>query len=200
MALPWPLKTFKLGCRPIYGRLMHPSRVLKIYYASSFAAGVLLTFFLTHWVATKDVGPRGAAIITACLNVLLIMLLPLVLDWAESKYFKARFIMLEEVAKTNPELASILQEQCQRLAIPNLRLAIVQSSSKELFSYGLWRNNPRLVLSESFLEIEQVNRMIPSIEAELIRFSNQDMPLIFLMFGIVQEMLLLVLLVTHVVT
>ena len=108
--------------------------------------------------------------------------------------------MLEEVAQTNPELASILQEQCKRLAIPNLRLAIVQSPSIELFSYGLWRNNPRLVLSDSFLDVEQVNRMIPSIEAELIRFSNQDMPLMFLMFGIVQEMLLLVLLVSHVVT
>jgi len=179
---------------------MHPSRVLKIYYAVSFVSGVVLTFFLTHWVTTKDVGPRGAAIMTACLNVLLIMLLPLVLDWAERKYFKARFIMLEEVAKTNPELASILQEQCKRLALPNLRLAIVQSPAKELFSYGLWRNNPRLILSESFLDVEQVNRMIPSIEAELLRFSNQDMPLMFLMFAIVQEMLLLILLASHMVS
>jgi len=179
---------------------MHPSRVLKIYYASSFAAGVVLTLFLTHWVATKDVGPRGAAIITACLNVLLIMLLPLVLDWAERKYFKARFVVLEEVARTNPELASILQSQCQRLALPNLKLAIVESPSKELFSYGMWRNNPRLVVSDSFLNVEQVNRMIPSIEAELTRFANQDMPLIFLMFGIVEEMLLIVLLASRVIT
>jgi Zn-dependent protease with chaperone function len=178
---------------------MHPSRVLKIYYAGSFTAGVILTFLLTHWVSTKDVGPRGAAIMTACLNVLLIMLLPLVLDWAERKYFKARFVMLEEVAKTNPELAAVLQEQCKRLAIPNLRLAIVHSSSEELFSYGLWRNNPRLVLSDSFLDIEQVNKMIPSIEAELIRFSNQDMPLVFLIFGIVQETLLFILLMTHMI-
>jgi Zn-dependent protease with chaperone function len=178
---------------------MHPSRVLKIYYAGSFAAGVILTLLLTHWVSTKDVGPRGAAIMMACLNVLLIMLLPLVLDWAERKYFKARFVMLEEVAKTNPELAAVLQEQCKRLAIPNLRLAIVHSSTEELFSYGLWRNNPRLVMSDSFLDIEQVNKMIPSIEAELIRFSNQDMPLVFLIFGILQEMLLLVLLMTHLI-
>jgi len=159
----------------------------------------MLTVLLSHWVATKDVGPRGAAIMTACLNVLLIMLLPLVLDWAERKYFKARFIMLEEVARTNPELASILQSQCQRLAIPNLRLAIVQSASKELFSYGMWRNNPRLVVSDSFLDVDQVNRMVPSIEAELTRFANQDMPLIFLMFGIVQEILLLVLLTIHII-
>jgi len=142
---------------------------------------------------------RGAAIITLSLNVLLIMILPLVLDWAESRYFKARFLGLAEIAKTNPDLASNLEEQCKRLAISKLRLAIVESPSDVLFSYGLWRLNPRLVLSDSMLNEEDQVRMLPSVEAELARFASQDRTLVFLMFTVVEEIFQIVLLATHLV-
>jgi Zn-dependent protease with chaperone function len=178
---------------------LHPMRILKIYYVLSLAAGIVMTFFLAHWVDTKEIGARGAAVMTVCLNVFLIMLLPLVLDWAERKYFQARFLLLEEVAETNPELALILDQQCKKLEIPNLKLAVVHSPVKELFSYGLWRNNPRLVVSDSLLAMEQVNKMIPSIEAELLKFASQDRPFIFLAFGIVEEILLVLLLSAHAV-
>ncbi len=107
------------------------------------------------------------------------MLLPLVLDWAERHYFKARFLALEEFAKTNPDLASVLEKQCKELAIPKLRLAVVESQTNELFSYGLWRINPRLILSRSLLNKESQIKMIPSIEAELSNFASQDRTLVF---------------------
>jgi Zn-dependent protease with chaperone function len=175
---------------------MSPSKVLKLYYGLSFIAGILLTFVLSHLVYTQDIGVRGAAVMTLCLNVLLVMLLPLVLDWAEQRYFKARFILMEEVASTNPELAALLKEQCQRLAIPNLRLAIVHSADRELFSYGLWRNNARLILSDAFLKSDEPKFMFPSIEAELTRFAAQDGTIVFLLFTAAQETLQLYLLGT----
>jgi|SRR5271170_120005 len=178
---------------------LHPLRILKIYYALSLTAGVVMTFCLAHWVATKEIGARGAAVMTVCLNVFLIMLLPLVLDWAERKYFKARFLALEEVAEANPQLAIILKEQCERLEIPNLRLAIVHSPSKDLFTYGLWRNNPRLVVSDSLLTVDQANKMVPSIEVELLKFASQDGPLVFFAFSILEEMLLVVLFCSHII-
>jgi Zn-dependent protease with chaperone function len=176
---------------------MHPAKVLRLYYTASFIAGIILAFLLAHWVAAGEIGARGAAVMTACLNVLLIMLLPLVLDFSERSYFKARFLMLEELAQTYPELAQILRDQCTKLKIANLKLAIVHSSSQELFSYGLWRNNPRLVVPDSLIAIDQVSRMIPSIEAELFRFSIQDRTVLFVIFAAVQELLLVFLLVGH---
>lgn len=179
---------------------MSPSRVLKLYYGTTFLIGLVLQIFLVHWISTKEIGIRSAAIITLSLNVLFIMLLPLVLDWAEMRYFKARFLGLEEIAQTNPSLAASLEEQCKRLSIPKLRLAIVESASEELFSYGLWRINPRLVLSQSILAQEDQIRMLPSIEAELARFASQDRTLVFLMFTVIQEIVQIVLLKCHVIS
>jgi hypothetical protein len=119
------------------------------------------------------------------------MILPLVMDWAERRYFKVRFMALEEVAKTNPELASVISEQCKRLAIPGLRFAVVDTPSTELFSYGLWRHNPRLVVPGAFLAGDSKTTMIPSVEAELSRFANQDHTFVFLLFTITQVILVL---------
>jgi len=178
---------------------MSSSQVLKLYYLVSFLLGIALTVLLAHWVHTGEVGSRGAAIITLSFNVLMIMLLPLVLDWAEMRYFKARFLRLEEISRTNPDLALVLEDRCKRLAIPQLRLAIVESHSEELFIYGLWRINPRLVLSTSLLAEGERFKMIPSLEAELSRFVNQDITLVFLLFTVVEEILQIVLCKCHLI-
>ncbi|MBN8661230.1 MAG: hypothetical protein LCH63_00085 [Candidatus Melainabacteria bacterium] len=166
---------------------MKPSRALKLYYSITFVLGLLLTVPLAHWVRTDDVGMRGAAIMILSLNVLFIMIMPLVIDWAESRYFKARFLALEEVAKDNPELANMLESQCQKLALPGLKLAVVDDGS-EVFSYGLWRNNPRLIMSATHLQKTAEKDIAPSVEAELTRFANQDHTLMFLLFAAFQVM------------
>jgi hypothetical protein len=165
--------------------------VLKIYYITTFVIGTLLTLPVAHWVQVQEVGARGAAIMALCWNVLFVMVLPLVMDWAERRYFKARFMALEEVAKTNPELASVISEQCKKLSIPGLRFAVVDTAtSEELFSYGLWRHNPRLVVPGTFLSSEPKTNVIPSVEAELSRFATQDHTFVFLIFTGIQILLL----------
>jgi Zn-dependent protease with chaperone function len=168
---------------------MRPSRILKVYYGATLVAGLLFTFPVAQMVQQHELGARGAAILTLCWNVLFIMVLPLVMDWAESRYFKARFMQLEEVAKDNPELAAVITQQCEKLSIPGFRFAVIDTNSDELFSYGLWRSNPRVVLPTSFLTNEQKSRTIPSIEAELTRFASQDHTFVFLVFTVVQVML-----------
>ena len=168
---------------------MRPSRVLTVFYAATFVIGALITVPVSFAVSHHDIGARGAAIMTLSWNVLFTMILPLVLDWSERKYFKARFLELEEVASRNPELAAAITEQCERLSIQKLRLAVVDSSADEIFSYGLWGSNPRLVLPNALLSSEEKAVMLPSIEAELTRFRSQDNTIIFLMFTVVQILL-----------
>ncbi len=168
---------------------MRPSRILKVYYIATLIAGVLFTIPVAQAVQQSELGARGAAILTLCWNVLFIMVLPLVMDWAESRYFKARFMQLEEVAKENPELAAVITEQCEKLSIPGFRFAVVETNSEDIFSYGLWRSNPRMVLPTSFLTTEQKSRTIPSIEAELTKFASQDHTFVFLVFTVLQVML-----------
>lgn len=168
--------------------MVTPSRVLKAYYAVTFLAGLAFTFPVAKWVTTDDVGLRGAALLILSWNVVFVMLLPLVLDWAERHYYKARFIALEEVAQDNPELARALASQCEKLSLPGLRLAVVDDSVDEMFSYGLWRNNPRLVMSANALKAQMEKGIAPGIEAELTRFASQDNTLIFLMFAGFQVM------------
>jgi hypothetical protein len=74
------------------------------------------------------------------------------------------------------------------LALPGLRLAVVDDSVDEMFSYGLWRNNPRLIVSNNVLNAQAQKSLAPSIEAELTRFASQDNTLIFLMFAGFQVM------------
>ncbi|HMY53248.1 MAG TPA: hypothetical protein PK671_09865 [Candidatus Obscuribacter sp.] len=168
---------------------MRPSRALRLYYGATFSLGLLLTVPLAHWVRADDVGMRGAAILILSVNVLFVMILPLVMDWAESRYFKARFLAMEDVAKDNPELATLLTNQCEKLSLPGLKLAVVdEGNQEELFSYGLWRNNPRLILSNQFLKGSIEKEVAPSVEAELTRFANQDHTLVFLLFAGFQVM------------
>lgn len=165
---------------------LKPSTVLGIYYLTTFIVGVGLAFPVARCVAIGEIGARGSAILTLCWNVLFVMLLPMVLDWAERRYFKARFVALEDIAKTNPELALMIGEHCKKLSLPGLRLAVVDTTSEELFSYGLWRTNPRLIIPDALLNQPEKGQAIPSIEAELSRFANQDHTLVFLIFTVIQ--------------
>jgi Zn-dependent protease with chaperone function len=148
--------------------------------------GVLLTIPLAHWMNTLEVGVRGSAIMILTWNILFVMLLPMVMDYSERKYFKARFVQLEEIAASNPELAKIINERCKTLHIGSCRFAVIDSPQTEIFSYGVWGRNPRLVVPNSLLADAQEPQVIPSIERELTRFSRREPTIIFLGFAVLQ--------------
>src|SRR5262249_32840237 len=181
---------------------MKPSQILKAYYTVTFLIGLALSVPIAHWVQTDELGAKGAAVMTLCWNCLFVMLLPLVLDWGERRYFKARFVELGEVAKTNSELADFITDQCKKMSIPGLRFAVVDTTYDELFSYGLWRSNPRLVVPGALISGEATSqearaKVIPSIEAELTRFASQDHTFWFLAFTIVQIIVQQLIMASH---
>lgn len=96
---------------------------------------------------------------------------------------------LEELAATNPELKTIIDEQCQKLSLAGLRFAIVESASSEAFTYGLWRQNPRLIVPTSWLEASEKEKLLPSIEVELTRFAKHDVTVVYIMFAVLQVLL-----------
>lgn len=169
---------------------MSPSKILTTYYIITFVTGALFTLPVAHWVSVKEVGMRGALGLILCWNVLFVMLLPLILDWLERKYLKARFIALEDLAKTNPELASALTQQCEKRAIPGLKLAVIDTNSSDLFSYGLLGSNARLMIPGSLLEKEIDEEVIPSIELELSRFTRRNHTVVYLIFAGFQAVIL----------
>jgi hypothetical protein len=141
---------------------------------------------VAYFLNLQEVGARGAALMTLSWNVLFIMILPLVLDWSERRHCKVRFLELEEIANANPELANAISEQCAKMQIHKLRLAVAAQPTDELFSYGLWGYNPRLILPDNLLASRERTVIIPSIEAELTRFASQDVTIVFLLFTILQ--------------
>lgn len=166
---------------------MKPSKVLTIYLICSFVLGMILAVPLGYYLKAEELNAFSAATLALCWNVLFVMVLPLILDWSERTYFKARFLKLEELSQTHPEMASVLSEQCEKLALPGLKMAVIDTPGDELFSYGLWGISPRLIMSDSLLKSEDAE-LIPSIEHELERFSRQDHTLLFLFFTAVQIM------------
>lgn len=168
---------------------MKPSRVLAIYYVASFTTGLLLTVLTAYLLTINELGARGAALMTLCWNVLFVLILPLVLDWSERKHFKARFIKLEEVAASNPELAAALSDQCEKLSLPKLRLAVVDAPGEEVFGYGLWGSNPRLVVTGAVLNEHEQAHVLPSIEAVLTGVKTQDHTMVFVLFSVFQIVL-----------
>lgn len=165
---------------------MKPSRILKIYAAVAFVLGVCFSIPTALLANCGELEPNAGAVLALSWNVLFLMILPLILDSCERKYFKARFMQLEELAATNPELKSILEEQCNKLSLPGLRLAAVDTPAGEPFTYGLWRQNPRLILPASWLSSHDRGSLLPSIEVELSRFARQDVSFVFLLFAVVQ--------------
>lgn len=168
---------------------MRPSRVLRVYCTVTFILGLLLCAPMVLMLRANELNAHDAAILTLCWNVLFVMISPLVIDWSERKYFKARFVQLEELAETNPELKAVLDEQCRKLSLPGLRLAAVDTATAEPFSYGLWRQNPRLIVPASWLKPEskpEATNIIPTIETELSRFASRDVSVVFLVFAILQ--------------
>lgn len=169
------------------GYQMSPSRILRMYYVTTLLLGLCMILPMSEWVKLNELGTRGAFGLILCWNVLCLMLLPLVIDWAERHYLKARFVEIQEIAKSNPQLAEVISVQCQRLSISSLKFAVVDNSPEDLVSYGLWRTNPRLIVSSDMLKPENQDKAIPSVEAELARFiKRDDNTVIFLMFAAFQ--------------
>ncbi len=165
---------------------MKPSRILKVYAAVAFAVGLVLSIPVALCVDRGELEVNAGAVLALSWNVLFLMILPLILDSCERTYFKARFVKLEELAATNPELKSILDEQCSRLSLPGLRLAAVDTPGCEAFTYGLLRQNPRLIVPASWLASRDRQNLLPSIEVQLSRFARQDLSVVFLLFAVVQ--------------
>jgi hypothetical protein len=168
---------------------VRPSKVLSIYYAIAFAIGIALSLCVAYFLNIQEVGARGAALMTLSWNVLFIMILPLVLDWSERRHCKVRFLELEEIANSNPELANAIAEQCAKMQIPKLRLAVASQPTDEVFSYGLWGHNPRLILPDNLLATKERTVFVPSIEAELTRLASQDVTIVFLLFSVLEIVL-----------
>ncbi|SRR5581483_1184262 len=170
---------------------MSPTRILRLYYLTALIIGLVLTIPVSQLVKLTELGARGAFGLILCWNVLFLMILPLVLDWLERRYLRARFLAINEIAKDNPQLAEVIAKQCERLHIGGLKFAVVDTPSEELLSYGLWRSNPRLIVPDALLKPENQDKAIPSVEAELARFTRRDdSTVIFLMFAAIQAMLL----------
>lgn len=173
---------------------MAPSRLLKIYYVATLLMGLIMTVPVAQWVRADELGHRGAFALILCWNVLCLMLLPLVIDWLEQRYLRARFVALQEIARDNPALAEVITKQCEALSINSLKFAVVDTPSEELVSYGLWRSNPRLIVPDAFLKPENQEKAIPSVEAELARFiKRDDNTVIFLIFAGFEAMFLVML-------
>ena len=172
---------------------MSPFKILKTYYWITLASGLLFTLPLSHWVRLDEVGARGAFVLILCWNVLFMMLLPLVLDWAERRYLNARFMALEEVASSNPQLAEVLRERCKKMSIPGLKLVVIESQLEELVSYGIWKSNPRIIVPTILLEEGNEQQAITSVEQELARFSRREHDVVYLLFAAIQALLLVLL-------
>ncbi|MBX9725390.1 MAG: hypothetical protein K2X81_28595 [Candidatus Obscuribacterales bacterium] len=165
---------------------MKPSKILRVYLSSSCVIGLLFTALTVLLLKRAEIGMGAAFILPMCWNVLLMLVLPVVLDWSEQKYLNARFLQLEDVARDNPELKLYLDQQCQKRAVTNIKLAVVDSNGEETFSYGMMRYNPRVILPSSMLSTDDKSRVIPSIENELDRFARQEISLYFFAFTFIQ--------------
>lgn len=159
---------------------------MRLYLTASCVVGIVLTTALSLALKHSVIELNAALILPLCWNVLLMLILPLVLDWSEQKYLKARFMQLEELAENNPELKTYLEAQCQKMALDKIKVAVVDSPVPETFSYGLLRYNPRLIVSSSVLNDEEKAKAIPSIELELNRFAKQEISFYFLAFTVLQ--------------
>lgn len=170
---------------------MTPNKILRIYLLASFAVGLLFSAAVAYMASTGEIETHAGAVLPLCWNVLFMLILPLVLDWGEQKYLKARFLEIEDLARENPELKAYLDKQCVQLHVETIKLAVVDSPAVgEPFSYGLWRYNPRLIVPSSALSADDVTKAIPSIEVELSRFARQGVTLSFFTFTIVQTIVL----------
>lgn len=169
---------------------MNSNKILRIYLGATFVVGVLFSAAVAHLTQIGEIENHSGAVLPLCWNVLFMLILPLVLDWSEQKYLKARFLELEDIAKENPELKAYLDNQCAKLHVESIKLAVVDSTVDEPFSYGLWRYNPRLIVPKSALSAAEVTKAIPSIEVELSKFARQGVTLTYFTFTIVQTILL----------
>lgn len=168
-----------------------PALVLPVYFLLSFIIGLGFSILMFYLVHRHELGRGGASIITLCWNVFFVMILPLVLDWAEQKHFKAQFQDIDEVAKNSPELAGIVVDLCKKLSLPKPKLAFISSAQPDVFCYGLWGHNPRLVFSgaangELVSSDMDIGLLKALLEAELIRLSSQDHTMIFFLFAVLQ--------------
>ncbi len=173
---------------------MKPGTVLKVYLAVCFAAGIAMSAWMVTLVRVGEIDGHGAAVLALSWNVFFLLILPLLLDWSECTYFNARFMQLEELAESNPDLKAMLEEHCKTLSIDGLRLAAVDAANADLFSYGFLRQSPRLMVPASWLTGNGDKLSFPSIEHELHRMAKANLSgafVVFAMLDVIVEQVLL---------
>ncbi|MEM1427022.1 MAG: M48 family metalloprotease, partial [Cyanobacteria bacterium P01_H01_bin.130] len=92
---------------------------------------------------------------------------PWLIDEALKWSCGGRSLRLLELNGQRPETGKILQRQCRRHKLPLPQLRFLPTPDPIIFSYGSWRSNARLVISQGALETLDDGELATLLTAEL---------------------------------
>lgn len=150
----------------------------KLVFASTITLGILASFvffvfyLIAFWARIIDIWLLiGLTILT---NIILWLVSPAITDWIQKLFYKIRRVEFSEFKETHKEVASFIEEACQKNNIPIPALRIIDDANPTAYCYGSYPGNARLVVSEGIFKYLDTEEQKAVFAHELGHIVNRD--------------------------
>ncbi len=137
-------------------KLRMPKMADSLSFASSITLflllGIVLSLCLGLFLIVGNNNPTLgliiALMITLGFNGLAFLISPMIMDQTQRWLYKTRWVTLAEIKRKSPETAELILKVCREHKIRYPRLGIIDDQNPTAFTYGSFRDQARLVVSE----------------------------------------------------
>ena len=136
-----------------------------LYVADGLPGVNSLDLIYMDWLSFMPVWVLLAGILVAT---------PWLLDEALTRLLQAKALRLLDLSGQRPEAGRLLQRQCRRHKLVTPQLYQLPTADPVLFSYGSWRSNARIVISQGLLDAVDDGELATLLGAELGHILNGD--------------------------
>jgi Zn-dependent protease with chaperone function len=150
----------------------------RLFFASLFTLSVLASFVaavvILAGVYAGSINLGLAIVLTIVVNVLLWLIGPAITDLMMSWFYSVRFMSSEEVRRSMPEVAQLVDEVSVKYHFPFPKVGIIPDRNPTAFTYGSARYNARIVLTEGIFHYLDTPQARAVVAHELGHVVNRD--------------------------
>ena len=164
----------------------------KLFFASLVTLSVLTAMVagvvIAAFVSTGSLELAPALILVAIINAIIFLVSPWITDWMLTWINKVAFLEESEVASRYPHVHAIVSEVAAEYRFAAPSIGIIPDRNPTAFTYGLFRSNARIVLTDGIFEFLNEDETRAVVAHELGHIVHRDF-LVMTIAGTLVQML-----------
>ncbi len=124
--------------------------------------------------------------LTILFNGLMFFVSPFIMDLTQRWLYRTRWVSLEDIRRSSPESARVIEDVCRQHKLKTPRLGIIDDQNPTAFTYGSLPNSARLVVSQGLFHYLEDDEAAVVYAHELGHIVNWDFAIMTLAATLVQ--------------